>query len=97
MDTMGLVPTLRRHIINFAGDTGISVRVVMPNKIKISSPQNICLFRVAQEALMNIYKHAKTNSAAVTLKSAKGKAILIVTDHGKGFDIPQGYFSIHDR
>ena len=90
IDTMGLVPALKRHIENFAQETGIRVTIRLPKSIQISSEGNICLFRIAQEALMNIYKHSGARAAELALKKEDGNAILTVSDGGKGFDISQG-------
>jgi signal transduction histidine kinase len=90
IDTMGLVPALKRHIENFAQETGIRVTIRLPKSIQISSEGNICLFRIAQEALMNIYKHSGAKTAELALKKEDGNAVLTVSDGGKGFDISQG-------
>ena len=87
IDTIGLVPALKRHLSNFARETGIQVTTYFPQKIQMSSELNICLFRIAQEALTNVYKHAKAKTAEVRLQKDKGSAILIVADQGKGFDM----------
>jgi two-component system sensor histidine kinase DegS len=90
IDTMGLVPALKRHIENFEKETGIRVRTHLPKRVQTPSEVNICLFRVAQEALTNIYKHAETKTAEFQLQKRKDDLILIVTDAGKGFDQARG-------
>ena len=90
IDMMGLVPALRRHIKNFTQETGIAVHSHLFEKIHVPSEISICLFRVAQEALTNIYKHASATTAKVTLKYVNGNLHLIVADQGKGFDMSQG-------
>ena len=97
IDTMGLVPALKRHIDNFMQETGIRVTVHLPKKVHISSEANICLFRIAQEALMNVYKHAGTNTAEVNLRKEDGKVHLSISDNGKGFDFSQGSPWIKDH
>lgn len=97
IDTMGLVPALKRHIDNFMQDTGIRVTVHLPKKVHISSEANICLFRIAQEALMNVYKHAGTDTAEVNLRKKDGKVLLSISDNGKGFDFSQGSPWIKDH
>jgi signal transduction histidine kinase len=90
IDTMGLVPALKRHIENFSQETGIQVSIDLPKRIQISSEGNICLFRIAQESLMNIYKHSGAKTAELALKKEDGNAVLTIVDGGKGFDISQG-------
>ena len=90
IDTIGLVPALKQHIQSFARETGIMVHTHFSLKVQVPSDVSICLFRIAQEALMNIYKHAQSTNAEVTLKHANGNIVLIVGDHGKGFNADQG-------
>ena len=90
IDTMGLVPALKRHIENFEKETGIRVRTQLPKRVQTSSEVNICLFRVAQEALTNIYKHAEAKTAEFQLQKKDDDLILVVTDAGKGFDGARG-------
>ena len=97
IDTMGLVPALKRHIDNFIRETNIQVTARLPRSIRIPSEMNICFFRVAQEALTNIYKHADTEFAGVELKREDGSVILVVEDRGKGFDISQGSYWMKDQ
>jgi len=47
----------------------------------------LCLFRVAQEALNNVVRHSGTNAAIVTLRQADGGLLLAVRDDGIGFDV----------
>lgn len=90
IDTMGLVPALKRHIENFVKETGIRVRTQLPKRVQTPSEVNICLFRVAQEALTNIYKHAEAKTAEFQLQKKDDDLILVVTDAGKGFDGARG-------
>ena len=46
----------------------------------------LCLFRVAQEALTNVARHAGTRAAGVTLRQSDGGLLLAVSDDGVGFD-----------
>jgi len=90
IDTMGLVPALRRLIDNFIQETGIKVTAHLPKRIEMPPGANICLFRVAQEALTNVYKHADTKNAEVILQKKDVNIILTLSDNGKGFDMSQG-------
>ena len=90
IDTMGLVPALKRHIENFIHETGIRVDARLPKSMQISSEVNMCLFRIAQESLMNVYKHSGAKTAELSLRKEDGKAVLTISDGGKGFDNSQG-------
>jgi signal transduction histidine kinase len=85
IDTMGLVPALERHVEGFSRETGIRVTTRFSEHLELPSEVNLCLFRVAQEALMNIYKHAQTNEAEMSLGTRNGEILFTVLDRGKGF------------
>ncbi|MCU0341123.1 MAG: type IV pili methyl-accepting chemotaxis transducer N-terminal domain-containing protein [Spirosomaceae bacterium] len=53
---------------------------------RLAASVEINLYRIAQEALNNALKHAKTSQIDITLKIEKNKITLIVTDFGKGMD-----------
>jgi len=64
----------------------------------------LCMFRVAQEALRNVARHAKASVARVTLALSDGGLLLAVTDDGIGFDVEAtrsrpslGYASMGER
>jgi signal transduction histidine kinase len=97
IDTMGLVPALKRHLESFFQETGIQVVAHLPKKMIIPAEVNICLFRIAQEALRNVYKHAKTDRVEVTLQKEDGHICLLVSDQGKGFDFSPGSPWISDQ
>jgi two-component system sensor histidine kinase DegS len=97
IDTMGLVPALNRYIENFMQETDIRVIMHLPKRVKLSSGIRICLFRVAQEALMNVYKHAETKMAEVSLKQDKENIFLIIEDQGRGFNPSQRHFGRKDQ
>jgi signal transduction histidine kinase len=48
--------------------------------------QSVALFRILQEALNNIIKHAKANLVTVQLSNSVGKLVFQVVDNGVGFD-----------
>jgi len=62
------------------------VETQMPGHLQLSAELNICLFRMVQEALMNVYKHASVSTAEVVLKELDGALSLTVSDRGRGFD-----------
>lgn len=52
----------------------------------IPAPVAVCLYRVAQESLQNVVKHAGTGRARVSLEGSAAKVVLRVSDSGAGFD-----------
>jgi len=85
LDDIGLVAALRKFIGNFSRDTNIKIRTYLPRHIQLPSEIKICLFRVVQEALSNVYKHADSKTAELRITNTKGLIRLIVSDEGKGF------------
>ncbi|MEW5723872.1 MAG: GAF domain-containing sensor histidine kinase [Thermodesulfobacteriota bacterium] len=84
IDTVGLVSALKRHITTFEEETGLRVKASLPQETSLCSDLNICLFRVAQEALMNAYKYAGVESVELSLARENGWIVLVVQDRGLG-------------
>jgi len=87
LDDVGLIAALKRFLNNYSQETDIEINADMPDKVQMSPELNICLFRVVQEALSNVYKHADTKHAEVTIKKMNDNITLVVSDDGKGFEI----------
>ncbi|MBT4091081.1 MAG: GAF domain-containing sensor histidine kinase [Deltaproteobacteria bacterium] len=96
IDNLGLIPALKRLLNNFMEQQEIKVIADFPKQSQISSDINICLFRIVQEALMNIYKHAKADTVAVNLREENNQISLVVKDDGRGFDISKGFHWVKD-
>jgi PAS domain S-box-containing protein len=82
----GLVAGLRAHCADFSVDTGIDVDVTL-EAVAVSDTTALCLYRVAQEALHNVARHAKTARAWVALRRDGSTVELSVRDEGVGFDV----------
>jgi two-component system sensor histidine kinase DegS len=86
--TMGLNATLARYAEEYEQAFGIPVRLDLPrHDLPIDDGAQIVLFRVVQECLQNIHKHAEATAVQVTLaRLPDGSVRLSVCDDGKGFD-----------
>jgi signal transduction histidine kinase len=93
LDDLGLVEALRSECANFSRREGIAV-MYRPEAVPTAVPKGValCIYRVAQEALRNLAKHAAVNEAWVSLVAAGPQLVLRVEDHGIGFD-PNGTHS----
>ena len=89
IDTHGLVPALRKLFENYSLNTQVEVSAQLPEDMDLPGDKNICLYRVAQEALMNAQRHSKARAVWVKLSEQDGTVILVVSDDGKGFDISE--------
>ncbi len=88
LDDLGLPAALRWYCSELMERTPLRVRVdVIGEPRPIPSPVKTALFRIAQEALTNVVKHACADNATVTLIFDEGEVSLRVTDDGVGFDL----------
>jgi two-component system nitrate/nitrite sensor histidine kinase NarX len=64
----------------------IVISVQIAPQIQLPSDVKLALYRITQEALNNIAKHARATRADITLKNETGNIKLVITDNGRGFD-----------
>ena len=87
LDDLGLVPAIQSLLDNEYGPKGLHVTFeVTGTRIRLDSLIETVLFRVTQEALTNVMRHAETDQASVRLDYAEVAVTLEVSDAGKGFD-----------
>jgi signal transduction histidine kinase len=88
LDDLGLGPTLRWYVNDFdARNPEVKVQLAL-DRLPRRLPQQYetVLFRVAQEALTNVARHAKASAVSVSLAHKPGVVCLEVRDNGLGFD-----------
>jgi PAS domain S-box-containing protein len=90
LDDLGLVSAMESECANLTQREGIAVKYESHN-VPTTLPRDValCLYRIAQEALRNIAKHAKTTEAYVALVGTDDAIRLSVWDDGVGFDPAQ--------
>ena len=87
----GLEPAMRSYCEEFGALTGLEIALEIEGSFEGLAPDAaLCLFRVAQEALRNVIKHAKVKQAKVELRRAGGKLTLRVSDTGVGMEKDRG-------
>jgi len=89
LEEYGLGAALQRHADDFARRTGIAVSFDDSAKEGVRSLRvevAVALFRIAQEALNNVAKHAAANQVRIALSLRGLDAVLSVSDDGRGFD-----------
>ena len=87
LEDLGLVAALKAECERFARQESIPVDVKPCEIPELVPPETaLCLFRVAQEALRNVGRHAKARTVEVSLRSLDGGLQLALCDDGVGFD-----------
>jgi PAS domain S-box-containing protein len=86
LDDLGLVVALQSSIKDFSQWENIPV-TFQPQDVRRTVPQDIalCVYRVTQECLRNVAKHAEASHVSVELKGLETGLQLIIKDDGKGF------------
>jgi len=86
MDELGLKSALQWYASGFEQRSGIAVAVDIADDIGRLAPEiETTVFRVVQEALTNIHRHAESPVAAIRLQYEDGTLIVEIEDHGHGF------------
>jgi len=80
-----LAPALRALARGFTSQTGIRVRVRATGRRQLRAEVETELYRIAQEALTNVHKHAGVNEAEVSLRVSPRTVSVQVRDRGRGF------------
>jgi signal transduction histidine kinase len=87
LEHVGLASALQSHCSEFEAQTGIPTTFVLQNDPPPLPPDVASgLFRITQEALQNVAKHAGASQARVTLCTEEDLVSLSVSDNGNGFD-----------
>jgi two-component system sensor histidine kinase DegS len=87
LEELGLAPTLRHYCDEFGRHHGLAVRVDLAALDERLPPEvEVALFRIVQEALHNVRKHAGASRARVAAARRAGALVVRVEDNGRGFD-----------
>src|SRR4030065_430786 len=88
LDDLGLIPTLRWYIQNFSNRLNIySNFETMGFEEKLPSQSETEFYRIIQEALNNIAKHAQADRVEISLVRRDSRILASIQDNGKGFDL----------
>ncbi|MEC9488231.1 MAG: sensor histidine kinase [Halanaerobium sp.] len=90
LDDLGLVPAIRNYIKKYEEQTGIFVSlVVIGDEGEIGESVSITIYRIVQEALNNVHKHAGVARANLKLEFVDDLINVVIKDEGTGFDMEQ--------
>jgi len=91
LDDFGLIPALKRLGTGFSEQTGIRVEVEsLLGDDRLPSEIETALYRIVQESLTNVVKHARAGSVSVLVTRKSGSVIAVIEDDGRGFDAGAG-------
>jgi signal transduction histidine kinase len=87
LDDFGLVPALERLVENFSEQTGMTVQLeARLGPDRLSGEVETALYRITQEALTNIVKHARAQRVSIVLTRRDGSATAVIEDDGRGIE-----------
>jgi PAS domain S-box-containing protein len=106
LDTVTLASSMRSHVKEMADYAGLRIEFEeedVPGRLPM--PVIVCLYRLLQESLANIHKHARATHVRVRLSGGADRLTLSVADDGTGFDPGRpaegrkgiGLTSMHER
>jgi len=88
LDDLGFVSTLHSYLKGFSKKTTVEVQLTAFSGIESMSKDKLTmLYRVAQEALTNVDKHAKASAVNVVILRVRGRVSMEIIDNGKAFDV----------
>ncbi|NLW06949.1 MAG: sensor histidine kinase, partial [Clostridia bacterium] len=86
LDDLGLAPALKRYFATYQEQYGLQVEFLFfGQQRRLESTVEVALFRIIQEAVNNIKKHAGVDSALVKMEMLPDKVTVSIRDQGKGF------------
>jgi PAS domain S-box-containing protein len=89
LDQMGLVAALNWLAEELGKELGIKTTVKADKLPPLPSETELAMFRIAQEALNNVRKHAQASKINITVKADSSNVKMTITDNGKGFSAPR--------
>jgi PAS domain S-box-containing protein len=86
LDDLGLVPSIEWLVENFTQRTGIACELSVDRReLALSNAQATAVFRIVQESLTNVAKHAQAAHADIAIERDDGALVLRIEDDGVGF------------
>ena len=85
LDDLGLVPALEWLVQRFTQRTGVPCKLEVADDLELEEPYATAFFRIVQESLANVAKHAGATQAQVRIEHSMAAVTLDVRDDGVGF------------
>jgi signal transduction histidine kinase len=88
LDDLGLIPALHSFMKNFASETGVRAQLTAFADVeKLDTARRTVLFRIAQEALTNVSRHAQAGRVDVSIQKHADGICMRIQDDGKSFEV----------
>ena len=88
LDDLGLIPALHSFMKNFTKRTGVRASLTAFAAVEqLDTAKRTVLFRVAQEALTNVARHAQASRVEVSIQKLPDRICMKIKDDGKSFDV----------
>jgi two-component system, NarL family, sensor histidine kinase UhpB len=84
LEDLGLVSAIGALATEFAGTTGVSVARRLDQRLPLGQEAELVVYRIAQEALTNIARHAHAAHVDLRLTAEEDRVVLVVSDDGRG-------------
>jgi signal transduction histidine kinase len=89
LDQQGLAAALSQRVAAVEGWSGVRIRLLVDETIRLSSEVESTLYQIAQEALNNALRHAQAGMITLKLQTEGQHILLEISDDGRGFDPEQ--------
>lgn len=86
LDELGFEATMRELVTEFRNHSSFSISLDMDPVLELSSEAETALYRIVQECLTNVAKHASASRVSISFHSDGQRRVLRIADDGKGFD-----------
>lgn len=102
LDQLGLAAAIDWLASRWEESTGLPVIRALPEEVPIAKDDAIHVFRIVQEALTNVARHANASQVEISVDANDSRLVLIVADDGRGLDVPLahesfGLVNMHER
>lgn len=88
LDDMGLLPAIEWYLKEFEKRTSVKTYLKIPSKeLSLTNAAKTGLFRIFQESLTNVARHANAGNVDISIQLKKGKIVMSIKDDGAGFEM----------
>lgn len=98
LDDLGLIPAMRSYLKTFTEQTGIRTTFSAFDGVeKLDGVSRTALYRIAQEAITNVSRHAKATLVKVSIRLRRNHVCMEIHDNGSGFQVEDANSIQHSK